>query len=101
MCDAFRRPQQGSAKAELRALGLAIGEALVITDMTTVVSHHRRSQLAAADQTTGDPYGYLCITRPHLGQQPTGTSASSCPAPSTGSMILQTTSLWHVQAGAA
>lgn len=46
-------PQQGSAKAELRALGLAIGEALVITDMTAVVSHHRRLQLAAADQTTG------------------------------------------------
>lgn len=41
------RPHQSTAKAELAALGQAIGEALVISDMTAVVGHHRRSQLAA------------------------------------------------------
>ena len=54
MCSmVYFRPTNSSAKVELAALGQAIGEALVISDMTAVVGHHRRSQLAAADQTPG------------------------------------------------
>jgi hypothetical protein len=52
-CLPLFRPSNSSAKAELAAMGQAIGEALVISDMTAVVGHHRRSQLAAVDPQSG------------------------------------------------
>ncbi len=44
------RLQNSSAKAELAALGLAIGESLVASDLAAVIGHHRRALQAAADQ---------------------------------------------------
>ncbi len=44
------RSQNSSAKAELAALGLAIGESLVASDLAAVIGHHRRALQAEADQ---------------------------------------------------